>query len=161
MKYTLTALKIYKAMSQETVAYSATLNIDGKPAFECRNHGHGGADTFQRIGDYRTDDIEAAIKADPPAGVVLSQYMSPLESLITRLIQLGDAEKLLKSITSRAFVFIEDGKVKTISPKRGQKATQLWFQAIQARHPELTPITRDHGWDEAIQILCPLEQPEP
>jgi hypothetical protein len=38
---------------------------------------------------------------------------------------------------------------------------QLWFQAIQARHPELTPITPDHGRDEAIQILCPLEQPEP
>ena len=47
MDITLKNVKIYSGLSQETVAFSASLHVNGKRAGETKNAGHGGANDIE------------------------------------------------------------------------------------------------------------------
>ena len=61
MKIELKNLKIAAHLSEETTAYSATIHVDGKRAFDARNDGHGGADRYHPLPGY-TGPSEQEIK---------------------------------------------------------------------------------------------------
>lgn len=60
MQITLKSLKIAASLSQETTAYTATILVDGKPAFAASNHGTGGSDFYSTLPGY-TGPSEALI----------------------------------------------------------------------------------------------------
>ena len=160
MRYALKSLKIFRELSQETTAYSATLLIDGKAAFACRNAGHGGCDDFHEIGDVKISDVEAELRANPPTGVKLYDFSSPLECLVARLLDLEEAARTLKRAVTTRFVFIDGNQVSTLKPAKGQKATPQWFAAIAARYPDYKRVTATNQWDEALQLLCRSDEDE-
>lgn len=62
MKIELKALKIASSLSEETTAYTATVLVDGQPAFDARNQGHGGCDLIRPLPGYKGPS-EAEINA--------------------------------------------------------------------------------------------------
>jgi hypothetical protein len=51
-------LKTLASLSEETHCYTAKIYIDGKPAFDASNHGHGGCDDYRPIAPFTYDDIK-------------------------------------------------------------------------------------------------------
>jgi hypothetical protein len=45
-------LKVARQLSEETVAYTATVYVDGKQAFHASNNGHGGCDLYRPVQGY-------------------------------------------------------------------------------------------------------------
>src|SRR3546814_10802929 len=67
MAIALKALKIHKGLSEETYCYTATVLVDGIPAFHASNHGHGGCDNYQPVPGYKGPselEISAWLKAN-------------------------------------------------------------------------------------------------
>ena len=65
----LKAIKTYAEMSEETIAFSANLYLNGKKVAKCSNMGRGGPNDAQFIGPDRVANEKAvneAIKAMPP-----------------------------------------------------------------------------------------------
>lgn len=60
MKIELKNLERMASLSEETHCYTATVYIDGKPAFHASNHGHGGCDLYHRVEGY-TGPSEAEV----------------------------------------------------------------------------------------------------
>jgi hypothetical protein len=56
MKIELKNLKTLASLSEETHCYTATIYVDGKPAFEASNHGHGGPDMYRPIAPFTYED---------------------------------------------------------------------------------------------------------
>lgn len=62
-------LKTLASLSEETHCYTATIYVNGKPAFEASNHGHGGADLYRPIAPFTYEDekkIEEFLAASKP-----------------------------------------------------------------------------------------------
>lgn len=153
MEFSLKSLKIHRDLSEETLCYSATLLIDGKPAFTCANRGHGGCDTNHQIGSHTIAEVEQYIRENTPNGVVLFDFSSPIECLVGRLIDLDDASRLLKRKLKTSFLFIENGTIQSFKPSGGRKFDEAWGTAFAIRRPELQRITTSQNWQAAIDIL--------
>lgn len=158
MKFALKSLKVHKDLSEETQCYSATLLIDDRPAFACSNRGHGGCDDIRPIGTHKIADVETYLRNNTPAGVTLYEFSSPIECLVSRLIEVEDASKLLKSRLRTSFVFIENDEVHLVKPARGRKFDETWANAIAEKYPERRRVTQAENWEAAIDILTkPIE----
>ncbi len=105
MKIELRNLKIAATLSEETTAYTGTIYIDGKRAFDASNHGQGGCDNFRPISPFTYKDLEAVnawLKANRTP--MANQYGSPLEydlelevgDLITKFEVRKTLDRLLK-----------------------------------------------------------------
>jgi len=55
MNIELRNVKIYKGMSQETIAFNANVYVDGKKVGEASNEGHGGSNRFDLFENGRRD----------------------------------------------------------------------------------------------------------
>ena len=55
MDITLKSIKIYAGLSEETIAFQASLYVDGKRVGEAKNAGHGGANDVRVFKDGRWD----------------------------------------------------------------------------------------------------------
>src|SRR3546814_12521038 len=67
MEIALKAIKIHKGLSEETYCYTATVLVDGIPAFHASKHGHGGCDNYQPVPGYKGPselEISAWMKAN-------------------------------------------------------------------------------------------------
>lgn len=160
MEFSLKSLKIHRDLSEETLCYTAKLLIDGKDAFSCSNRGTGGCDTFQQIGQHNLSTVEDWIRVNRPAGVTLFDFTSPLESLISRLIEIHDATRLLTAHLRTSFVFIENGTIQTVKPARGRKFDEDWARAVAEKFPERRRVTKTTNWEAAIEILTTPQTPE-
>lgn len=53
-------LKTLASLSEETHCYTATIYVDGKPAFQASNRGHGGCDDYRPIAPFTYDVVVTA-----------------------------------------------------------------------------------------------------
>lgn len=134
MKIELRNVKIARSLSEETTAYTATIYVDGKPAFHASNHGHGGADMYHAVAGY-AGPSEAEIGAwladhEPPMGpydpnpATRALYDNgtscDLELFVGRLLGAHEAtaerkriEKKLDRLLATVVVGIRDGALVT------------------------------------------------
>src|SRR3546814_1760777 len=86
MEIALKAIKIHKGRSEETYCYTATVLVDGIPAFHASNHGHGGCDNYQPVPGYKGPselEISAWLKANKEPCISRSEeHTSELQSLM-------------------------------------------------------------------------------
>lgn len=114
MKIEIRNLKHSPSLSEETYAYTATIYIDGKPAFHASNHGQGGADMYRPIAPFTYDDekrVNEWLKANHPK--IDNPYGEPfepdLELVVGGLITDQIAKKRLDGMLKRKLVvLVED-----------------------------------------------------
>lgn len=98
MRFSLSKVKIYPAMSDETVAHNAVLMVDGVAAADTSNRGHGDPNLVQ----WRDPDLRARclslIDVQPP--VVLTFDGAGLDGPISTTIKLDD-EYLVSDLLAR------------------------------------------------------------
>lgn len=112
MKIELRSLKVSKALSQETTAYTAVVCIDGKKAFHASNHGHGACDTFHPIAPFTHKDladVEAWIKANrAPMQTEYGTLEYDLDLVIGDLITEHDVRKTLDRMLKAKVLVIDE-----------------------------------------------------
>jgi len=124
MKIEIKNLKIAASLSEETTAYTATIWIDGKPAFHASNHGHGGCDFYQRVAaDAPSEESVNAWLAEhePPMGPFEEDpakraaydtgIACDLEQFVGRAISALDDEKQWKRVLNRIAVLTPKGEI--------------------------------------------------
>ena len=94
-------VKIYAGLSQETVAFAASLYVDGKKVGEARNAGHGGSndvDVFDRDGRWDRAAIEKmeAEAATHEWSYDGKTYPHSLDSYIGQLVDDVQEQRYLK-----------------------------------------------------------------
>lgn len=103
------SINIHKGLSQETIAFTATVEFDGK-TFTAANHGrggcnsyHGGRDTIATATDY--------------AEAVTGDDCEPLDTLVYDAIVKRDFRKLLTRAVKKSICFVlpEDAEKKGLS----------------------------------------------
>lgn len=126
MKIELTNLKIATNLSEETTAYTGTVQIDGRPAFLASNEGRGGCDRFHQVSRYTGPSIpeidawladnvapSGPYEADPAKRQPWDTgHLCDLELLIARLMLLVEAGKILKQLLRKKIMVLgADGKL--------------------------------------------------
>jgi hypothetical protein len=116
------------SLSEETIAYTAIIHIDGKPAFDARNQGHGGCDLIRPLGNGPSEQEVNAYLAenvapdgpfeDDPAKRQPYDIGRPcnLESFIGREIARLSEEKEWARVTKKIAILVGD-QVRTYPPK--------------------------------------------
>lgn len=125
-RITLKSLKINKTLSEETLCYSATVYLDGKPVMAASNRGQGASDDLWPIDTVPVERVaelrklaKALFLADPTpfhpddikvegGGIDLS-YLDPLEIIIGRIIDNMEIEKQYKRWCKKSVVFRVEG----------------------------------------------------
>lgn len=109
-------LKVAASLSEETTAYTATIYIDGKPAFHASNHGTGGSDDFHAIAPFGYDDLKRidAWLAENKPPIDLGQGFKPmpcdLELFVGQLIESAERTKRLTRILKSKITLIDKDK---------------------------------------------------
>lgn len=116
MKIELKSLKVSKSLSEETTAYTATIVIDGVPAFHASNHGTGGPDSYHPIAPFtyadekRIDEwLKVNRKPSESHGITL-EYDLELE--VGDLIAKDECSKALKRMLKAKIVVLGEDKGK-------------------------------------------------
>jgi hypothetical protein len=116
MKIELRNLKTLASLSEETHCYTATIVVDGKPAFQASNHGHGGPDHYQPIAPFTYDDvkrIDAWLAANRPVDKSYGMEIEcSLEIEVGDLINKALAVKRLNRMLKTKIVVLVDNKGK-------------------------------------------------
>ena len=105
MKITIANLKHSESLSEETNAYTATILVDGKRAFNASNCGRGGMDIYHPIKGYTgpsESEINDWLKANTPAtefhGMTLDNTLEiVVGDLIEEKLQTTRLKRLLKT----------------------------------------------------------------
>jgi len=126
MKIELKNLQIAANLSEETTAFTATVHVDGRPAFHASNEGRGGSDRFHVVARYTGPSVREidAWLADnvAPSGPYEADpdkrrpwdtgFRCDLELMVGRLMPLVAAEKALKLMLRKKIVVLgPDGKI--------------------------------------------------
>src|SRR3546814_16657984 len=102
MKIELRRITYTSALSQETSAYTADVDIDGELAFHARNQGKGGADFFHKIGRWTEMEVNQWLLANrPPRSFGRFSYDQDLEvevgDLLARELERRRLRRLLRT----------------------------------------------------------------
>src|SRR3546814_9580900 len=114
MAIALKALKIHKGLSEETYCYTATVLVDGIPAFHASNHGHGGCDNYQPVPGYKGPselEISAWLKANKEP--CISHGMSleyDLELMVGELLEHHERTATLARMLRTKIVVLVDNR---------------------------------------------------
>lgn len=135
MKIEIRNLKVAEFLSEETLAYSATIYVDGAKAFHASNQGHGGPDSYHELPGYAGPserEISAWLAANLApytyeGGVIEQDLEMHVGGLIAAKQAAGKLARLLKT---RVYV-LADGKLATYSAKF--KPTPANLEIIRAR----------------------------
>jgi hypothetical protein len=111
-------------MSEETLAFSCNVWVDGVKAFTADNDGKGGSHRYWPIVDRsqpiypgirgRLEQAQAWAKSQPPTVTEWGELPSNLDSVVDGLVARKDAEARLKRLLKANLVFkTADGKVYT------------------------------------------------
>lgn len=168
-RITLKNLKVAEFASQETLCFTATVLLDGKPIAQACNEGNGGPTSLDphRESTVQVTEAEAFAKSLPP---VLSDFDDPhdpsrkmslpvtLDFLIDVLAVNLHAEKKIRAAFKRDIVdkvlFIKEGellflknlKLKTIADKPN------FFAKLRAKHGIDITILAELPPDEAFEV---------
>lgn len=125
MNITLKSLKVNKAMSEETLCFSATICVDGKPVLDTYNHGHGGGDEYRPVrGKYKDNDaIEEAYRLCREWEAKLTAYakeqghgdFEPLSGLVNDLLVREEQRKALVRVLKKKIAISHGGSVVTFN----------------------------------------------
>ena len=115
---TLTKISHNARLSEETPAYTAIINVDGKPFCEVSNHGHGGGDNYYALKSdkspthisERVVELDALIQVTYPMD---SQYHmeETLECLCFGIVYDAADLKKFKSLIKRKTLTHDRGKI--------------------------------------------------
>tara|TARA_R100001143_G_scaffold20908_1_gene22214 strand:- start:2 stop:454 length:453 start_codon:yes stop_codon:yes gene_type:complete len=108
-------VKIYDGLSEETVAFNASIYVDGKKVGDAKNNGRGGAndiDVFTKDGRWNRDLIsemedEAATHTWTYEG---ETYSHTLDSYIGKLVDDFDEQRSLKKLCRTKIVVSAEGE---------------------------------------------------
>jgi hypothetical protein len=114
-------LKTLASLSEETHCYTAKIYVDGKPAFNASNHGHGGCDNYDPIAPFTYADVKRISdwlgENRPPITGYGSELKVDLELEVGQLINDEIARKRLARILKSQIAVLTDRGVATY-PKR-------------------------------------------
>jgi hypothetical protein len=143
MRIDIKNLRIAASLSEETTAYTATIHIDGKPAFHASNHGHGGCDLYQRVAaDAPSEESVNAWLAEhePPMGPFEADpakraaydigIACDLEQFVGRAISALDDEKQWKRVLAKISV-LKGGEILSYPAK--YKPTPANLASVRAK----------------------------
>lgn len=141
-------LKIAASLSEETVAYTATICVDGKPAFHASNHGQGGCDLYHPIKGYTGPSeaaLEALCKATLPPTEAYGMTLAPsFEGLIGDLIENEQRQKRLARMLKNKVVVLgeHNGQPALFTIKAEPTPANL---ATLAARPGMKPIVNGNA----------------
>lgn len=172
MKIEIRNLKIMRSLSEETTAYTATIYVDGKPAFDASNHGHGGCDFYRPLGDVTEQQVNAWLaeneapdgpfEADPAKRALYDNgSLCDLETFVCRFLAQRERDDEAKRIGKKLDKFLKD-KVTAINEEGNlitfkAAPTPANIAAISDRYPAYRVV---NGGDEAtrdaaLRAYCP------
>lgn len=138
MIITIKNLKVAEFLSEETLAYSATIYVDGAKAFAASNQGHGGCDMLHTLPGYQGPserEVSAWLKANRPAhtshGITLEH---DLELEIGELIAKQQAEAKVRRLLKSRICVLKDGALHTYPTKYKPTPANLAAVAKQGHH---------------------------
>lgn len=130
MKIEIKNLKVARSLSEETHAYTATIYVDGKPAFHASNHGTGGCDSYHPIAPFTYDDVKqideylkanyaphGPHEADPAKRSAWDNGLPmDLELFVGGEIERAEADRDWKRVLNRVTI-LRDGNIYTYPAK--------------------------------------------
>lgn len=133
MNLSLSKVKINKRLSEETTCFSATVLVDGVPAGEAGNRGHGGSNFYH----WKDGEVGRAVKAWAEAQDLKfedgTRVIEKLDFVVGRLVAQDEVRKK----------FLRDFKTKTLWRLKGD-ATGSW---LTTKSP-LTPAVKKYILDK-------------
>ena len=141
-KIELKKIKVFEEMSEETNCYTGTVYINGKPAIDVRNDGHGGCDMQYPINGNDRSIIEAAnayCRKNFPATVFLfgdkdknnlkqkDILYCDLEIWCGDQIERNAQKKFAKKMTTGKVSFVQGDDILSISTKAHPEAQVVAF----------------------------------
>lgn len=112
MNITLKNIKIAAFLSQETLAFAATIYVDGKRVGTVENDGHGGANTYRfefptgREGADLEKRMEEFVKTQPR---VFPEFENDLDTFIGKLVDDHENKKRMASLCKKKTLFLLEG----------------------------------------------------
>lgn len=149
---TLKKVKSLASLSEETIAYTADLYVDGVLLGHVSNHGQGGADEFHPAkGKTYNDYMEAdkRVKATYPKSKVFGMELEEsLESLCQTMVEHERLKTNFRSTLSRRWVLADGGKIYTAKKIKGREAAHL--AKLKQSYPKavfLNELAFDAAWE--------------
>lgn len=150
---TLKKIKSLASLSEETIAYTADLYVDGVLLGYVSNHGQGGADEFYPAkGKTYNDYMEAdkRIKETYPKSKVFGMELDEsLESLCQTIVEHERLKTNFRSKLSRYFLMEEEGGIFQVKKAKGREAAHVAF--LKKGHPKAT-ILNELSFDAAWEL---------
>lgn len=141
MKITLKNLKHMASLSQETHAFTATIYVDGKAAFQAMNNGHGGENSYNTIKGYKgpsTKEVDEWLKNNTDAHEIEGMIIqNSLEIVIGDLINEKISDKELKKLLKNNLL--------VISKEDGEDALYSYKGAPTAQNIAIMQLAIDNG----------------
>ena len=106
MEITLKNIKVAAFLSQETVAFSATVFIDGKRVGTVDNAGQGGGNNYNFDYPKLLEAAEEFVKTQPR---VFPEFENDLDSYIGKLVDDHENKKRLARICKKKTLFLLEG----------------------------------------------------
>jgi len=171
MNITLKKVSYNERLSEETNAFAAIVCIDGVPAFEASNDGHGGCDRHHPLKGQSYEAIheqiarvEAYAKTLPPtihgdAGheITLEQNVESLVSgAFIAWLKQRDVARLLNKMRG-SVVMIEDGKILNTKGTVPAGMMPAQIERTKARYPQaviLNLLPREQAEAELLKALA-------
>jgi hypothetical protein len=158
MKLGLKNVKIARNLSQETLAYTATVYVNGKRAVDVSNDGHGGCDRQYRVegGEHTVEAINDWCKANLPA--LESEYFpdgleQDLEMWCHEEAERQDVQKTIKGKLGRSIVLKDGGDLWAwTKKKKGADREASIRKHIAEKYPNAT-ILNDAPLDVAVEAM--------
>jgi hypothetical protein len=102
-------LKTLVSLSEETHCYTATIYVDGMPAFEASNHGHGGPDDYRAVKGYTgptEKQIDEWLAKNEPLTGEFADLPNSLEIKVGELINEALSKKRLDGMLRKKIVVL-------------------------------------------------------
>lgn len=156
MEITLKCLKQLKNLSDETMAFSCKVAIDGRVAFHASNRGNGGCNEYYPIGKGTWDDIKAATEH---AKQTLNEDFEPLDALIERLMDHHENAKLLKRYLKKgvAVVLLPGGSIMLGTEPYTSENKEFLTNLAKHKFPG-SRILNDMDFDFAVALMSHGEE---
>ncbi len=147
MRLSLSAVKYFASMSEETSCFQAVVHIDGQPAFRAENRGTGGPTDFSPIkSDY--EGMRAAVASVEAYAGSLPKYVAfetelehTAESLIDDLLHEHLLAKDYARMVKSKIVILDGAKVLTLKTVKAPDAfndqeRERMLRVIAGKHPK-------------------------
>ena len=159
-RLTLKSFKTVNWMSEETVCFTATVLLDGKPIGEASNEGHGGCTFVRYLNEAARIAGEAFAKTINPADIAGWEFLADkgftLDCLVDMVVEDEQKKKAAASVLRRVkkdladkVVFVKPGEC----PKQGYRVLKCGAagiaKGIEDMKAKYGAITVYNGLDDA------------